>query len=52
MNGEIMNAILYINKTGRMSIQISGTSQTLDCGTLFLMAGKFQKADHRLRIPC
>ncbi len=47
-----MNAILYINKTGRMSIQISGTSQTLDCGTLFFMAGKFQKADHRLRIPC
>ena len=52
MNGEIMNGILYINKTGWMSIQISDTAQTLDCGTLFLMAGKFQKADHRLRIPC
>ena len=47
-----MNGILYINKTGRMFIQISDTAQTLDCGTLFLMAGKLQKADHRLRIPC
>ena len=45
---EIMNAILYINKTGRMFIQNSGTAQTLDCVTLFLMVGKLQKADHRL----
>ena len=45
---EIMNAILYINKTGRMFIQNSGTVQTLDCVTLFLMVGKLQKADHRL----
>ena len=30
-------------QTGRMSVQISGTAQTLDCGTLFLMAENFRR---------
>ena len=49
---EIRMDIGGCTQTGRMSIQISGTAQTQDWGTPFLMAGKLQQTDHRLRIPC